>query len=181
MIEELTDEQAEEEKKKIEEEKQRKLQEQKEEEEAELNRKEIMEKSGPIDMSHMEEKEEKVAEEDEGTRRILEGFNHLKVKIHFLSDDVKKIFKKQKYQNLFDVGVVSLSAFEFIHEEGAENIFKPSSHVYVENCNTCVAVKKDLKAEFREGLQKKMEEKGLWKMKYPSPYHHHQLFVSGKE
>jgi hypothetical protein len=42
----------------------------------------------------MERKDEKVEEDDEGTRRILDGFNKLKVKLHFLSDDVNKIFKK---------------------------------------------------------------------------------------
>jgi hypothetical protein len=42
----------------------------------------------------MEQTEEKVEEEDVGTRRMLTGFDKLKVKLHFISDDVTKIFTK---------------------------------------------------------------------------------------
>jgi len=44
---------------------------------------------------------------NEGSRRLLNGFKMLNLQIHLLSDDLDKIFTKQKYKNLFDIGVLS--------------------------------------------------------------------------
>ena len=74
----------------------------------------------------IDEGDREVDKENQGTRRLLNGFKLLNVQIHLLSDDLEKLYTKQKYKNLFDIGVLSTASANYIGKEGngLNNIFK---------------------------------------------------------
>lgn len=49
-----------------------------------------------------------VKENKQGTRQLLKGFIEANVKIHLMSDDITKLKTKQKFNDLFDIGVLSI-------------------------------------------------------------------------
>lgn len=61
----------------------------------------------PIDLGKIDEGHRNLKKENEGTRKLLDGYTHLNVKIHLLSEPLEKLYTKQKYQDLFDIGVLS--------------------------------------------------------------------------
>lgn len=162
MIEELTEEQAKEEEAKIaaqEAEKQK----QKEEEESKMeDEKPKIEEPKPktakkatkfiddlktitegISLGAIAEGDNEDAKE-EGTRELLEGFKQLNLKLHFLSDDLSKIYGKQKYQGLFDIAVASINAGDFL-EDSVLPLFKPGSKLFVETVDTLCILRKEQK------------------------------------
>ena len=50
-----------------------------------------------IDLGDIAEGITEVKKENEGTRKLLRGFEFLNVKIHLLTDDLNKLYQKQKY------------------------------------------------------------------------------------
>jgi hypothetical protein len=52
---------------------------------------------GTIDLSKIDEGEDKKPNEEEGSRRLLQGFSHAKVKIYLVSDELEKLYSKQKF------------------------------------------------------------------------------------
>lgn len=63
--------------------------------------------TGQIDLMKIDEGSREVDQENQGTRRLLNGFKLLNIQIYLLSDDLDKLFTKQKYKDLFDIGVLS--------------------------------------------------------------------------
>lgn len=63
-----------------------------------------------INLLDIDEGKNTVSKENEGTRKLLDGFRKLNVKIHFLSGDFKELHKKKHYKNLFDIGVMSMQS-----------------------------------------------------------------------
>lgn len=61
-----------------------------------------------INLLDIDEGKNVVAKENEGTRKLLDGFKRLNVKIHFLSDELKNLHKKKHYKSLFDIGILSM-------------------------------------------------------------------------
>lgn len=61
-----------------------------------------------INLLDIDEGKNTVTKENEGTRKLLDGFKRLNVKIHFLSDELKNLHKKKHYKSLFDIGILSM-------------------------------------------------------------------------
>ena len=61
-----------------------------------------------INLLDIDEGKNVVSKENEGTRKLLDGFKKLNVKIHFVSDEIKSLHKKKHYKNLFDIGILSM-------------------------------------------------------------------------
>jgi hypothetical protein len=109
---------------------------------------------GPVDLSVIDEGKNVVKPEDEGTRRLLKGFEMGNIKIHLLSDDLSRLYNKKKYQNLFDIGVMSIHSGNQIGPEVNE-IFKKGSMVHVESADNLVTLQKDQRAKFRVKLSER--------------------------
>ena len=105
----------------------------------------------------------------------------LNVQIHLLSDDLDKTFNKQKYKDLFDIGVLSTHSANQIGKEGngLNNIFKKGAKVHVETCDTLCILNKDQKKEFRTKLNDKITAAG-WEVSKDQPYSHHVLYTVNK-
>jgi hypothetical protein len=66
-------------------------------------------KGKSIDLSAMEEGTEGASGVGVEDRKLLQGFEHLNVKIHLLADeDITALRTKSKFAGLFDIGVLSL-------------------------------------------------------------------------
>lgn len=63
-----------------------------------------------IDLGKIDEGHRDIKKENIGTRKLLDGYTHLNVKIHLLSDDLSKLYTRQKYKDLFDIGVLSTTS-----------------------------------------------------------------------
>jgi hypothetical protein len=50
--------------------------------------------TGQIDLMKIDEGSREVDKENQGTRRLLNGFKLLNIQIHLLSDDLDKLFTK---------------------------------------------------------------------------------------
>ena len=50
--------------------------------------------TGQIDLMQIDEGSREVTKENEGSRRLLNGFKMLNIQIHLLSDDLDKIYTK---------------------------------------------------------------------------------------
>lgn len=117
-----------------------------------------------IDLGEIEEGKSEVKEEDIGTRRLLDGFKKLNIKLNFITEDITRIFKKQKYEQLFDTAVMSINTNEFLGNDDCMNVFKPNAKVHVETADTLVLFKKEQRKEYRDGVIKRMTEGGHWKL-----------------
>jgi hypothetical protein len=95
-----------------------------------------------INLLDIDEGNSKVKAENEGTRRLLPGFSMANVKIHFLSDDIEKLYTKQKYRDLFDIGVLSIHSNNKISKE-LNCMFKKGAHVHVETADMLVPLSKE--------------------------------------
>lgn len=93
-----------------------------------------------IDLHEIGESKNDIAESE--SRFLLDGFKDLNVKVHFLSDNLEKIYGKQRYQGLFDVVVASVNAGDFL-EEKVKPIFKPGSKLFVETVDTLCILRKE--------------------------------------
>ena len=66
-----------------------------------------------------------------------------------MSDDIDKIFSKQKYSELFDIAVLSINSANNIDKEGFINIFKNGSYVHIETADNLAVLRKEDKLIFR--------------------------------
>lgn len=66
-----------------------------------------------------------------------------------MSDDIDKIFSKQKYSELFDIAVLSINSANNIDKEGFNNIFKNGSYVHIETADNLAVLRKEDKLIFR--------------------------------
>lgn len=96
-----------------------------------------------IDLGKIQEGTNTVKEEDIGTRRLLDGFKKLNIKLNFITEDITRIFKKSKYENLFDTAVLSVNTNEFLTSDDGMKVFKEGAKVHVETCDTLVCFKKE--------------------------------------
>lgn len=139
--------------------------------------------SGPnrtIDLSKIDEGTYDVKAENEGTRKLLEGFKMANVEIHLLSDDLDKVFHKKKFRDLFDIGVLSIHSCSHISEDMSA-IFKKGARVHVETADFLVPLKQAQKQEFRKRITEKAL-KANWREVSDPPYNHHLLFeIANKE
>ena len=133
--------------------------------------------TGQIDLMQIDEGSREVTKENEGSRRLLNGFKMLNIQIHLLSDDLDKIYTKQKYQDLFDIGVMSTHSANYIGKEdnGLNKIFKNNASVHVETVDQLCITKKDQKQDFRNKLNEKATAAG-WELSKEQPYSHHVLY-----
>merc|ERR1712238_357861 len=88
-----------------------------------------------IDLSEIPEGSDEVKKENIGTRKLLDGFKFLNVKIHLLTDSLDKIYQKQRYQNLFDVGVLSVASAIHMKDAEMKSVFKKNAKVHLELCD----------------------------------------------
>ena len=132
-----------------------------------------------VDLGKIQEGNVEVKKENIGTRKLLEGFNFLNVKIHLLTDDLNKLYKKEKYKDIFDVGVLGIGAADKMKEEDHQNIWKKGAKVHVETCDNLVIMKKEQRAEFRKKLDEYATGAG-WKDCKEHPYDAHMLWDTGK-
>ena len=177
MIQEITDEQAEEINSKQNEIKES---EKKVGETAEDIEKKLKTPGEQINLLDIDEGKNEVRKEDEGTRRLLQGFKNANVKIHLLSEDIDKLFTKSKFRNLFDAAALSIHSANHIDKEGYNNLFKNGSHVHIETSDYLCVLKKEQKSEFRDKIAAKCQKAG-WKQSSAMPYKHHVLYEVHKE
>ena len=175
-VEEVTDEQAEE----IEKEKQVKEEQKVGHKEPEDLLEAMNKGAKEIDLNNVvESKNDTVKEEDIGTRRLLKGFKMANIKIHLLSEDLDRLYTKQKYNNLFDIGVLSIHSANKIDEK-MSSIFKKGAAVHVETADMLCFLKKDERAKFREKIQD-LCNKAKWKGLPNAPFGHHMFFEVDKD
>jgi hypothetical protein len=98
-----------------------------------------------------------VKKENEGTRKLLKGFKMANIKIHLLSDDLRKLYSKAKYIDLFDIGILSIHSANKIDAD-MNAIFKKGAKVHVESADMLVPLSKDQRAEFRKKIIEKTEK-----------------------
>jgi len=101
-------------------------------------------KEGPkkINLLDIDEGEHIISKENEGTRRLLAGFKQANVKIHLLTDELEKIYTKQKYADLFDIAVLSIHSANKISDE-MNAILKNKAKIHVETCDNLCVLKKE--------------------------------------
>lgn len=93
--------------------------------------------------------EGKCDQPEEGeTRRLLPGFIQANIRIHLLTDDLTNIYKKSKFDSLFDIGVLSLQSANYIDTK-LNKVFKDKAKVHVESADNIVIMKKDQRKEYR--------------------------------
>ena len=106
---------------------------------------------------------------------LLQGFEQANIKIHLLAqDNLAELTKKQKYIGLFDLGVFSSNATNFIGDE-CTSLFKHRAPVHLESADVLVCLKPAQKSEYREKVTEKCTKAG-WKRTTPAPFKHHLLF-----
>ena len=132
-----------------------------------------------INLLDIEEGKNEVKQEDVGTRRLLPGFTMANVKIHLLSDDLDKLYTKQKYHNLFDIGVLSIHSSNKISKE-FNYLFKKGAKVHVETADMLVPLNKDQRKEFRKKVEEKCSGADWVELANP-PYTHHMFYQVDKE
>ena len=128
---------------------------------------------------NIDEGKSEVKKEDEGTRRLLRGFTQANIKIHLLTDEIDKLYSKQKYQNLFDIGVLSIYSTGKI-DEYLSILFKKGAKIHVESADMVVPLSKEQRAEFRKKVDEKCEKAG-WQLLANPPYTHHMLYQVDKD
>ena len=98
-------------------------------------------KENTIDLGKIEEGKCEAPEEGE-SRRLLPGFIQANVRIHLLTGDLPNLYKKSKFDGLFDIGVMSLQSANYIDEKLLK-IFNDKAKVHVESADNLVIMKKD--------------------------------------
>ena len=96
-----------------------------------------------IDLAQIDEGKAQLKQENEGTRRLLPGFEMANVKIHLLTDELPKIYGRGKYAQLFDIGVLSIHSASNADNAEINKIFKPNAKVHVETSDMLVILRKD--------------------------------------
>ena len=104
----------------------------------------------------------------------MPGFKVAKAKIHLLSDDLERLYKKEKYKNLFDIGVFSIHSGNVISEDMSV-LFKKGSRIHIESSDNLVILKKEQRDEYKTKMNEKCEKAGLKKID-KTPYKHHMLY-----
>ena len=104
--------------------------------------KSLVDQQAPINLLDIDEGNNTVKKENEGTRRLLPGFKMANVKIHLLSDDLRKLYNKQKYIDLFDIGILSIHSANKIDAD-MNAIFKKGAKVHVESADMLVPLSKE--------------------------------------
>ena len=131
-----------------------------------------------IDLAEIEEG--KCTEPDTGeTRRLLPGFIQANIRIHLLTDDLTTLYKKSKYDSLFDIGVLSLQSANYIDGK-LPKLFKNGAKVHIESADNLVIMKKDQKKEYRDKIGEKCKEAGF-KAASTCPSSHHALYEVDKD
>lgn len=127
--------------------------------------KEVAEKTAEstIDLREIDEEEENDGEEEnKPPRELLSGFKKTNLKIHLLANtDFADLANKKKYQRLFDVGVLSLTASGKIDEKMTK-IFKDRASVHTECGDFLVSLKKEQKTALKDKVAE-MAAKVGWK------------------
>lgn len=95
-----------------------------------------------IDLLDINEGNNEVKKENEGTRKLLKGFEMGNFKIHLLSDSINKLYTKQKYNSLFDICVLSIHSANQIGKDFGY-LLKKGSKVHVETADNLVTLTKD--------------------------------------
>ena len=135
-------------------------------------------KGNQIDLKDIDEAKDEVKPENKGTRKLLAGFKQANIKIYLLSEDLNRLYNKQRYLDLFDIGVFSIHSANHI-EEGLNAIFRKGAMVHVETADYLTVVKKDEKGKFRDEITKKAE-KAHWVPLANPPFKHHMFFQVDK-
>ena len=130
-----------------------------------------------VDLMKIDEGDREVKEENIGTRRLLSGFKQLNAKIYLLSGDLDSIFEKQKYAGLFDIGVLSTHSCNYVGKEGngINKIFKKGAMVHIETVDQLCICKDEQKKAYRAKVEEKCTAAG-WKQASETPYTHHMLY-----
>jgi hypothetical protein len=77
----------------------------------------------------------------------------LNVHFHFLAEpDLNKLHTKSKYQDLFDIGVLSLFSGSYIKSKEFSSLFKDKAPLHVETADFVIALKKEMRIEYRKKL-----------------------------
>lgn len=109
-------------------------------------------------------------------RRLLACFEALNVHFHFLAEpDLGKLHTKAKFQKLFDIGVLSLHSAGKMKSKEFGELFKDGAPVHVETADFVIAMKKDLRSEYRKKLIE-CAEINKWELMVPAPFAHHMMF-----
>ena len=75
------------------------------------------------------------------------------VHFHFLAEpDLTKMHTKSKFRGLFDIGVLSLFSAGYMKQKDFSVLFKDKAAVHVETADFVIALKKDLRVEYRKKL-----------------------------
>ena len=96
-----------------------------------------------------------------------------------LTDDLDKIFNKQKYNSLFDIAVLSIHSANKI-TESMNVVMKDKAKVHIETCDNLCVLKKEQRSQFRELIAKKCDSAQWVQMNSP-PYMHHMFYEVNKD
>ena len=96
-----------------------------------------------------------------------------------LTDDLTTLYKKSKYDSLFDIGVLSLQSANYIDGK-LPKLFKNGAKVHIESADNLVIMKKDQKKEYRDKIGEKCKEAGF-KLASECPSSHHVLYQVDKD
>ena len=127
-----------------------------------------------INLAEIDEGKREVKPENEGTRKLLNGFKQANVKFHLLTDTIDKLYTKSKYKELFDIGVLSIHSANRIDNE-LMTLFKDGSKLHIETADNIVIMNKKQRVEFREKIAEKCEKANL-KLVGTTPYNHHMFY-----
>lgn len=100
------------------------------------------------------------------------------MKIHFLAGNIEKLYLKKKYNNLFDVVVLSINSANYIKPE-MNFLFKHGSSVHVESADYVIMFKPEQRTLYRTKITEKAKE-AKWIESKATPFTHHQLFLINK-
>lgn len=117
--------------------------------------------------------------EEDGSRKLLKGFKLANVKIHFLSDELEKLYPKSKYHDLFDIGYFSILSARCIKED-INVLFKKGAQCHIETGDNLVPLKKEQRVAYREKLVERCQAANWVEMKNP-PFKHHVFWQVDKE
>ena len=120
-----------------------------------------------------------VKKEDEGSRRLLQGFKMANIKIHLLSEDIDRLYTKKKYFDMFDIGVLSIHSANLVDEK-MSTIFKKGARVHIETADMLCNLNKEERAKFREKIDEKTKN-AKWKSLPNPPFKHHQFYEVDKD
>lgn len=91
---------------------------------------------------------------------LIEAFRVIKFKLHFITGNIEKaIFKKKKYQQLFDIVLYGFHA-DCKFDEGQKSILKKDAKILFELNSHMTSFKEQEKEEYKKKIKEKAEEIG---------------------